>query len=165
MNLKLSYHNPNWSQVFEQERSTIWQCVNGPIGPIEHIGSTAVPGLAARPVVDVAVELAELADLPDLVLLLRSIGYRVDRETEAVSDVAALLVHPRPSRTSTAVWIVPPQSRFLPQAIAHRQLWRENESERGNFAWLKSEWFYASSGSSEAYEESKCQYFSNLQPH
>jgi GrpB-like predicted nucleotidyltransferase (UPF0157 family) len=43
---------------------------------VEHVGSTAVPGLAAKPVIDVDVVVATGADVPRAVAALASIGYR-----------------------------------------------------------------------------------------
>ncbi|MDP3130288.1 MAG: GrpB family protein, partial [Bacillota bacterium] len=43
---------------------------------IEHVGSTAVPGLAAKPVIDIDVVIATLADFPLVRTRLESIGYR-----------------------------------------------------------------------------------------
>src|SRR5690606_7761081 len=47
-------YDPTWPLLFERERAML-QRVLSPwlIGPIEHVGSTAVPGLAAKPVIDI----------------------------------------------------------------------------------------------------------------
>jgi GrpB-like predicted nucleotidyltransferase (UPF0157 family) len=42
---------------------------------IEHVGSTAVPGLAAKPIIDLDVVIADRADLPAVMERLRSLGY------------------------------------------------------------------------------------------
>ena len=48
-------HTATWSRAFEQERERIGQALRGLRYEIEHVGSTAVPGLLAKPIVDVAV--------------------------------------------------------------------------------------------------------------
>lgn len=162
LDLRLSYYNPDWSQVFLQERSMVWQCADGRIGRVEHIGGTSVPQLVARPLVDLVVELQHLDDLNEMVLLLRGIGYRIDRETDAVPGVAALLIHPRPSRTPTALWIVPPHSTFLDTAVSNRDLWREDTASRDFLSLQKSEWYLDSQGDQDQYERQKRQFFATI---
>lgn len=50
-------YNPVWPRLFEEEKKHLFRCIpNEFIGRIEHFGSTSVPGLAAKPVVDMLVE-------------------------------------------------------------------------------------------------------------
>src|SRR5579862_7316667 len=48
----LSAHDPAWAQAFELERARLQALLPGVFLVIEHIGSTAVPGLVAKPVID-----------------------------------------------------------------------------------------------------------------
>jgi GrpB-like predicted nucleotidyltransferase (UPF0157 family) len=47
--------DPDWPKVFESLRSTLWPALADIALSIEHVGSTSVPGLAAKPVIDVDV--------------------------------------------------------------------------------------------------------------
>lgn len=54
-------YDSRWPDMFRQEREHLVECLPaGLVGRIEHFGSTAVPGLAAKPVVDMLVEVASL---------------------------------------------------------------------------------------------------------
>jgi GrpB-like predicted nucleotidyltransferase (UPF0157 family)/heme-degrading monooxygenase HmoA len=56
-------YDPAWPERFEQERDHLLSCLPSDlIRRIEHFGSTAVPGLAAKPIVDVLVEVADLEE-------------------------------------------------------------------------------------------------------
>jgi len=56
-------YDPRWPEVFEQERLHLMACLpSGLARRIEHFGSTAVPGLAAKPIVDILVEVTSLED-------------------------------------------------------------------------------------------------------
>ncbi|MGI9430669.1 MAG: GrpB family protein [Myxococcota bacterium] len=56
-------YDPAWPQVFERERDHLWSCLpHDLVKRIEHFGSTAVPGLAAKPIVDILVEVADLEE-------------------------------------------------------------------------------------------------------
>lgn len=54
-------YDPRWPEIFSQEAEHLRSCVPaGLIRRIEHFGSTAVPGLAAKPVIDLLVEVRSL---------------------------------------------------------------------------------------------------------
>src|SRR5437773_12390396 len=58
----IANYNPRWPVMFEEERARLLAAVNDWVCGIEHIGSTAVPGLAAKPVIDILVGVRALAD-------------------------------------------------------------------------------------------------------
>ena len=54
-------YDPQWPRRFEEEREHLLECLPaGLIVRIEHFGSTAVPGLAAKPIVDMVVEVPDV---------------------------------------------------------------------------------------------------------
>ncbi len=54
-------YDPNWPDSFRREAEHLRSCIpTGLIRRIEHFGSTAVPGLAAKPIVDMLIEVASL---------------------------------------------------------------------------------------------------------
>ena len=48
-------YDPEWPRRFEALRVPIWNALRGVAIAIEHVGSTSVPGLAAKPVIDIDV--------------------------------------------------------------------------------------------------------------
>lgn len=70
-------YDPQWPELFRQEKEHLLSCLpNELIRRIEHFGSTAVPGLAAKPVVDLLVEVTDLeATKGEIVPVLQSQGY------------------------------------------------------------------------------------------
>ena len=48
-------YDPRWPELFEEERGRIEQAIGPWVKEIEHVCSTAVPGLAAKPVIDIMV--------------------------------------------------------------------------------------------------------------
>jgi GrpB-like predicted nucleotidyltransferase (UPF0157 family) len=56
-------YDPKWPELFESERDHLRDCLPPDlVGQIEHFGSTAVPGLAAKPIIDILVEVTDLAE-------------------------------------------------------------------------------------------------------
>lgn len=61
--VELEPYNPVWPNWFAEEREHLYSCLpQGMVGRIEHFGSTAVPSLIAKPIVDMLVEVWNLAE-------------------------------------------------------------------------------------------------------
>jgi GrpB-like predicted nucleotidyltransferase (UPF0157 family) len=69
-------YDPEWPRRFEQLRARIWPAVAGVADRIEHVGSTSVPGLAAKPVIDMTIVVPLRADVPPVIDRLATLGYR-----------------------------------------------------------------------------------------
>lgn len=70
-------YDPDWPRRFEEEKRHLLECLpNDLIGRIEHFGSTAVPGLSAKPIVDMLVEVTSLEVVRDVIApILKGQGY------------------------------------------------------------------------------------------
>ncbi|EGB15745.1 protein of unknown function UPF0157 [Pseudodesulfovibrio mercurii] len=59
--IRLVPPDPAWPRLFEEEKARLLACLpEGLVVRVEHFGSTAIPGIWAKPVVDVLVEVADL---------------------------------------------------------------------------------------------------------
>ncbi len=66
--VEITPYDPGWPRLFEAERDHLLSCLpKGSIGRIEHFGSTAVPGLAAKPIVDMLVEVRSLHEVRETI--------------------------------------------------------------------------------------------------
>lgn len=68
-------YSPLWPERFETLCSKISSVLDGQAAAIEHVGSTSVPGLAAKPVIDIDVRLRSDADLTLAIARLATLGY------------------------------------------------------------------------------------------
>jgi GrpB-like predicted nucleotidyltransferase (UPF0157 family) len=73
-------YDPAWKVSFETEKSLLKDVLRGVVLNIEHIGSTAVPGLAAKPIVDILMEVAGFSELDNLTAEMAAIGYKAKGE-------------------------------------------------------------------------------------
>ena len=64
-----------WAALFSEDRSRIADALAGSSVDIQHIGSTAIPGITAKPVLDVAVAIRDFESGPALVPSLVALGY------------------------------------------------------------------------------------------
>ena len=58
--VRLVPHCPSWSEDFVRERERLVAALGDRVSAIEHVGSTAIPGIYAKPVLDMAVAVADL---------------------------------------------------------------------------------------------------------
>jgi GrpB-like predicted nucleotidyltransferase (UPF0157 family) len=72
----IAEYDPQWPRRFERERAKIAAALGERALAIEHVGSTAVPGLAAKPIVDVLVAVADAEDDAN-VASLEAAGYEL----------------------------------------------------------------------------------------
>ena len=68
-------YDPTWPQLFERLKAPIWNVVQGFAQSIEHVGSTSVPGLAAKPIIDMDIVVPARADVRPVINRLAGIGY------------------------------------------------------------------------------------------
>jgi len=70
-------YDPSWVSMFLEERDNLISCLpEGLIRRIEHFGSTAVPGMCAKPIVDILVEVSSLDETKRVIVpILESRGY------------------------------------------------------------------------------------------
>ena len=68
-------YDPEWPRLYRREAERIRAALGERVVRLEHIGSTSVPGLAAKPIVDVLLVVPDSADEPAYVPDLEAAGY------------------------------------------------------------------------------------------
>jgi GrpB-like predicted nucleotidyltransferase (UPF0157 family) len=73
--IKVVPHNPQWTAIFQAEAARL-AAVFGPEALlIEHIGSTAIPGIKAKPIIDILVGVKDIERVDDLNESMMALGY------------------------------------------------------------------------------------------
>jgi GrpB-like predicted nucleotidyltransferase (UPF0157 family) len=115
-------YDPSWPMQFEEERDRLLKAVGPALITIEHVGSTAVPGLAAKPIIDILLGVASLPEarrtLPGP---LTDLGYRQLVEAEAWLPGELLFRRGMPGPWTHHVHVVEP-SRHEDVAAAYGEL-------------------------------------------
>ena len=73
--ITLVAYDPEWPRLFEREAERIRGALGGAALLVEHVGSTSVPGLVAKPIVDVVLAVPDSADEPAYLPALEGAGY------------------------------------------------------------------------------------------
>ena len=75
--IQLAESDPGWPTAYEREAARIRSILGDRVVLLEHVGSTSVPGLAAKPIIDIVLAVADSADEPSYVRDLEAGGYRL----------------------------------------------------------------------------------------
>jgi GrpB-like predicted nucleotidyltransferase (UPF0157 family) len=73
--LVIAEYDPAWPKLFDVERARLWDTLGAQVLEIEHVGSTAVLGLAAKPILDIDVVLVDEEALRTCIPLVEGLGY------------------------------------------------------------------------------------------
>jgi GrpB-like predicted nucleotidyltransferase (UPF0157 family) len=129
-------NDPKWPETFEQLRSTIWPLVRDVATAVEHVGSTSVPGLAAKPIIDISVVVPAQSDVPAAIERLSTLGYvhqgnlGVEGREAFTSPSTAPLHH---------LYLCPSDSLALANHLAVRNYLRAHPGIAGEYGRLKKE--------------------------
>lgn len=115
--IELSEYDPRWPRFFEEHQKRIAAALHGRRTRIDHIGSTSVPGLAAKPVIDILVQGASYDDR-DVRSALQSAGYEL-----AVDEPGHRMFASADQNAHVHLWVDPSDSerhiRFRDWLRAH----------------------------------------------
>jgi len=71
----LAEYDPDWPRLFAREAARVRAVLGGRALRVEHVGSTSVPGLAAKPIIDMVLVVPDSADEPSYVPTMEAAGY------------------------------------------------------------------------------------------
>jgi len=72
--IKVENYNPKWAHAFNELKDAYLKHIREDLR-IEHVGSTSVPGLAAKPILDIDIVVKTKAEVIDLIVALEELGY------------------------------------------------------------------------------------------
>jgi GrpB-like predicted nucleotidyltransferase (UPF0157 family) len=130
--VKLVEHDARWTQAFLTERVLLIEALDGLGSEVEHIGSTAVPGLPAKPILDIAVGIPASADLHDCITRLQGLGY--EYRGDAGQDGSHVFVRARGDIRTHHVHVVELEGKQWRAYLALRDLLRNNPVSREIYA-------------------------------
>jgi len=160
--VRLMHHDARWRQEFEQTRSGILQSCEGRVVAVEHIGSTAIGGIIARPVIDAVAVVADPVDLHDAALLIEGLNFRVVELPQWVptpEPPRLVLEKPRHGETTHRVFVVNQGSRLLEKTTRLRDYLRANPAAAIEFEEAKVNVWKETEGHFDAYHHAMSSIF------
>ena len=96
MKIPFSNYSNQWPLDFQDRAETIRQAVGNLPMTIDHIGSTSVPGLGAKPIIDILIGVEEEKDLDELIRPMMVFGYTYFKKYEQEMPYRRLFVLLKP---------------------------------------------------------------------
>jgi len=127
-------YDPTWPSLFAQLRDGIVAALGATALRVEHVGSTSVPGLAAKPIIDIDAVIPAETDLPEAIRKLARVGYTHEGERgiagrHAFSQPSGLPAH--------HLYVCDEHNPELWRHIAFRDYLRANPAEAASYGALK----------------------------
>ena len=70
--IDIADYDPNWPNLYEEKKKVILDVIGSKVKAIEHIGSTSVPGLGAKPIIDISAGVESMDVANECMILLKN---------------------------------------------------------------------------------------------
>lgn len=141
MKVSLVNSDPTWPVAFVEERDRLLEVLGDSATHVDHIGSTAVPGLTAKPVIDVQVGVKSLTrfDNETHVEKLEGTGYNYYPQYEEMIPYRRFFARDVNGERYSNVHVVSADHPWFQRHIIFRDYLRANEPARDRYAEVKRE--------------------------
>ncbi len=155
-------YNPRWPALYEEEKERILGLIGHRVVTIEHVGSTAVTGLGAKPIIDITIALRRLADAEECIDPLTSIGYEY-KPPDRVGIPERRFFDKKPSGASTYhIHMVELTSDFWERHLLFRDFLRSHPEVAGQYCRLKKELAAKYGSDRDGYTEAKTPFIESV---
>ncbi|MHA1348033.1 MAG: GrpB family protein [Candidatus Heimdallarchaeaceae archaeon] len=158
--VKLNDYDPQWKSLFEKESALILSVAEEVIEDIQHIGSTAIPGVVAKPIIDVLLAINSLSNIKKLTDLLTPIGF-VYRGEQGIPDRHLFVKGGEDYRTHHLHVVVKEHSEWL-KHILFRDYLRKHPKDVEKYSKLKLDLLKKYEFEREKYTESKSDFIEKI---
>ena len=137
-------YQSGWTEHFDREADLIRSTLGDKALQIEHVGSTSIPGMAAKPIIDIMVAVDKLARSSDLVLALDAIDYDY-HPIDTVTDRMFFAREIQPYIRTHHLNLAQKGSEFWENQLLFRDYLRENDLLASGYIQLKKDFieYYA----------------------
>jgi GrpB-like predicted nucleotidyltransferase (UPF0157 family) len=162
-------YDPAWPVLFAEIEPILRAALGDLVLVVEHVGSTSVPGLAAKPILDIDVVIPSRERLPEAAICLSRLGY-LHRGDLGVPDREAFgREDEQTPRDGTGrrwphhhLYVCPRESRELARHLAFRDYLRRHPEEALAYARLKKDLALRFTLQREAYGEGKTEFVERI---
>lgn len=155
-------YNSQWPVRYEEEKGRILGVIGDKVVAIEHIGSTAVPGLGAKPVIDIMVAVRRLADTEACIEPLQSIGFEYRPPDEVGIPERRYFTKGIPGARTHHIHMVELTSTFWERHLLFRDFLRAHPEVAQEYYRLKKELADKYGEDREGYTEAKTSFIESV---
>jgi GrpB-like predicted nucleotidyltransferase (UPF0157 family) len=151
-------HSELWHQLFAEEDARIRGAVGEHILAIEHVGSTSICRLSAKPIIDIAIAVREISDVEKCIVPIEDIGYKYRGEFGIPGRHYFVRGEPRTHH----LHMVELRSDFWRSHLLFRDYLRQHSGVAEEYEKLKRELAQKYKKNREAYTEGKAAFIEKL---
>lgn len=156
--IEIVAYDPAWEAAFGQERAALQSALPGTFTALEHIGSTAITGMTAKPIVDMLAALKDYPATAPTLMILKALGY----EDLGEAGVAGRQYLRKRSGQAFNLHLVEAGGSHWRNNLLLRDYLRAHPAEAASYAQHKQQVFAAGHQTLLAYSESKAAFLSDL---
>lgn len=160
--VKLVPHNSKWAVLFEEEKQLLKKTFGDTILAIEHIGSTAIPGIPAKPIIDINIGVKSLEVTRDMKEKFEKLGYEhrpfVPGKTKDDLKWQELYVRGPEAKRTHYVHVSVFGGSYWKNDLLFRDFLRKNPERAKQYAELKKQLAEKYSDNRATYTENKEQF-------
>jgi GrpB-like predicted nucleotidyltransferase (UPF0157 family) len=158
--VKLAPYSPEWKRFFAEEEHLLRASIGAYVVDIQHVGSTAIPGLEAKPIIDIAVALRRLEDVGKCIEPLKRLGY--EYKGEEGHPGRFFLAKGDPRRRTHYLHMVEWNSDSWKELLRFRDYLRQHKEVAEEYARLKRELAQKSQGNRDLYTPGKAEFIETV---
>lgn len=132
-------YDPAWPSWFEEDRALIVEAVGDAVLSVEHTGSTSVPGLPAKPIIDILLQVPDSADEGSYVPQLEAAGFTLRIREPADLEHRVLYRRGAPHDVNLHVYSPVHAADEIVRILAFRDWLRAHDDDRDRYAATKRE--------------------------
>jgi GrpB-like predicted nucleotidyltransferase (UPF0157 family)/quercetin dioxygenase-like cupin family protein len=153
--------DPQWLESFERVRASLWPAIENIALRIEHVGSTSVPGLPAKPIIDIDIVVSDQSQVPQIIDVLAQLGYAW-RGDLGVAGRQAFDTSRHPELPPHHLYLVVENSKAHLDHVLLRDVLLADPEERDRYAELKRTNVELAQGDIDVYTAAKARYVADL---
>jgi GrpB-like predicted nucleotidyltransferase (UPF0157 family) len=156
--VRLMPHSELWHQLFAQEDARLRDAAGQYLLAIEHVGSTSICGLSAKPIIDIAAAVCEIADVEKCIVPIEGLGYQYRGEFGIAGRHYFVKGEPRTHH----LHMVELRSGFWRSHLLFRDYLRRHSEVAEEYEKLKRELAQKYEENREAYTEGKAAFIEHV---
>lgn len=139
MKVSIIEYRPEWRKMFEEEKLLLQAALSEVSAQVEHIGSTAVNGLAAKPIIDIMIGLPDFSAADKFVPEIEALGYEYFKKYEDEMPFRRYFAKNSNEIRTHQIHLVEISDEFWERHIFFRDYLRQNSEAAKKYADLKKQ--------------------------
>ncbi|MDP4173425.1 MAG: GrpB family protein [Bacteroidota bacterium] len=163
MKIVLYEYSEEWISLFKKEKHLLQEALGSKTSIIEHIGSTSVKGLAAKPIIDIMIGLFDFSEADSLIVEIKALGYEYIPEYEDVMPYRRFFKKIMDGKVTHHIHMVSEGSEFWRRHLLFRDYLRMNSDIANQYAALKKDLAKREWNDTNEYAEAKSEFIRKIE--